>query len=330
MPTFLTERMTFVHVPKTGGSWITQAVRAAGVPLWAPDPSGDQSYSAHGHADLRDMAPGDRLSVAFVRHPLDWWRSYWGHRMRAGWDPANALDAVAASEDFNDFILNVIDHGAGAFDQIVRRFVGLPSPSVDFVGRFEHLVEDACEALRLAGEPFSASAIRDHPRENANDYGRFPALYRPEVAARLAESERQTIERFYAEDPVPAGLILGGQEGGRSPAARSGLPREAAENLSLRREAQRARALERALELSRGAQTRLESELEQAQTERDQALHALSLLQHSHLVRYTRTLRLAYYRARRPPPRHGALATIRRRRLARSARSDGRHLAAGQ
>jgi hypothetical protein len=159
---------------------------------------------------------GDRLSVAFVRHPLDWWRSYWGHRMRAGWDPANALDAVAASEDFNEFILNVIDHGEGAFDEMVRRFVGLPSPSVDFVGRSEHLVEDACEALRLAGEPFSASAIRDHPRENANAYGRFPALYRPEVAPRLAESERDTIERFYADDPVPARLILSGHEDQRS------------------------------------------------------------------------------------------------------------------
>jgi hypothetical protein len=134
-------------------------------------------------------------------------------------------------------------------------------------GRRPALIDDACEALRLAGEPFSASAIRDHPRENANDYARFPALYRPDVAARLAEPERQTIERFYADDPVPARLIPRDHEDRRSPASKRGEPREAAENLSLRREARRVRAFE----LSRVAQTRLESELEQAQTERDRS-----------------------------------------------------------
>jgi hypothetical protein len=75
MPTFLTKRMIFVHVPKTGGSWMTQAVKSAGVPTWAPDPLGDRSYSEHGHADLRDVGVSDRFSVAFIRHPLDWWRS---------------------------------------------------------------------------------------------------------------------------------------------------------------------------------------------------------------------------------------------------------------
>lgn len=328
MPTFLTKRMVFVHVPKTGGSWMTQAVRAAGVPLSAPDPSGDPNYPAHVHADLQEAGAGDRFSVAFVRHPLDWWRSYWGHRMRAGWDPANALDVAAASEEFNEFVLNVIAQGEGAFDQMVRRFVGLPSPTVDFVGRFEHLVEDACEALRLAGEPFSASAMRDHPRENASDYGRFPALYRPEVAARLAESERETIARFYAHDPTPDRLILGHEDSSRSFAAGRGASGAAAESLALRREQEHVRALKRAIGLSRSACACLESELEQAQVERDQAAHALRLLQHSHLVRCTRTVRMVYYRARRLTARYRAL--LRRRGIQRRAGSTERRLVAGQ
>jgi hypothetical protein len=196
--------MLFLHMPKTGGSWVTQAVSAAGVATWAPDPLGDRSYSAHGHADLHDVGVDDRLSVAFIRHPLDWWRSYWGHRMRAGWDRTIGIDAIAANDDFNRFVLALLDHHRGSFDEIVRRFVGLPSPCVDFVGRFENLVEDTCEALRLGGERFSASAIRQHPRVNVNDYRTFPALYRREVAVRLAEAEHQTIERFYADDPIPA------------------------------------------------------------------------------------------------------------------------------
>ena len=201
--------MLFLHMPKTGGSWVTQAVSAAGVATWAPDPLGDRSYSAHGHADLNDVDVGDRLSVAFIRHPLDWWRSYWGHRMRAGWDRTIGIDAVAASDDFNRFVLALLDDHRGSFDEIVGRFVGLPRPSVDFVGRFENLVEDTCEALRLSGERFSASAIRKHPRVNVNDYRSFPALYRPEVAVRMAEAEHRTIERFYADEPIPDNLLEG-------------------------------------------------------------------------------------------------------------------------
>jgi len=293
MATFVTQRMIFVHVPKTGGSWVTEAVRSAGVPAWAPAPTSGRDDPVHAHADLREVAASDRFSVAFVRHPLDWWRSYWGHRMRAGWDPASGIDD-AASDDFNEFVVKVLDRGEWSFDRVVRRFVGLPSPSVDFVGRFEHLLEDTCDALRLAGEEFSTDAITRLAPANANDYGRFPAAYRPEVAARLAEAERETIERFYADDPVPAGLILGADRLPRH--ARSG-HRSATRDVECLEG--RVRALERALSLSRVAETRLELALRTAHAERDQTACALASLRGSRLVRYTRTARTAYYRARR-------------------------------
>jgi hypothetical protein len=290
--------MLFLHMPKTGGSWVTQAVSAAGVATWAPDPLGDRSYSAHGHADLHDVGVDDRLSVAFIRHPLDWWRSYWGHRMRAGWDRTIGIDAIAANDDFNRFVLALLDHHRGSFDEIVRRFVGLPSPCVDFVGRFENLVEDTCEALRLGGERFSASAIRQHPRVNVNDYRTFPALYRREVAVRLAEAEHQTIERFYADDPIPANLLEGAIANPCSP------PRiecnHHSDAYNRQRSEERVRALERALGRSRQAEASLQRALTEARTERDQTTCALESLRNSQLLRRTRTLRSAYYRVREP------------------------------
>jgi hypothetical protein len=196
MPTFLTKRMIFVHMPKTGGSWMTQAV-------------------------------------------------------------------------------------------------GLPSPNVDFVGRFEYLIDDACEALRLAGEPFSPDAIRRQPRENANDYSRFPARYRPDVAG----SPNPSIDRFYADNPIPANLILDTDVAQPPPCSECAAP---SVSHDLQRAGERVRTLERALSLSRSAETELELALAQAQKERDRAALALNSLQASHLVRYTRTLRVAYYRARSP------------------------------
>jgi hypothetical protein len=203
MATFLTDRMVYLHLPKTGGTWVGDAVRAAGITTFAPDPGKDQHYSSHGHAALADVDFGKRFRVAFVRHPLGWWRSYWDDRMRRGWQADNSIDVATASGDFNEFIIKVLDHRPGYVDELVSDFVGYPSPAVDFVGRFECLTDDLCTALTLAGECFSERALMEFPRQNVSDYTSFPALYRPEVAAEIAAAEHRTIERYYPDEPIP-------------------------------------------------------------------------------------------------------------------------------
>jgi hypothetical protein len=288
MPTFLTDKMVFIHVPKTGGTWVTQAVQAAGVTPYGPDPLGDQHYSAHGHADLADAGADGRLSVAFVRHPLDWWRSYWGHRMRAGWESDHAIDSVAASDDFNEFVERVVEHHPGHFDGIVERFVGYPTPVVDFVGRFEHLLQDTFRALQLSGEQFSPRALQGHPRENANDYSRFPALYRPDLAIRLAAAEHRTIERFYPEDPVPASLLSG----------TSGHERRAESERQIAHLESYVQGLEQALARTRREQDRLRGALASASEALVDTSEALQRLHTSRLLRYSRPARMFFYRAR--------------------------------
>jgi hypothetical protein len=290
--------MVFLHLPKTGGTWVGEAVAAAGVQTSRPDPLADQYYSGHGHASLLDVGLDDRFSVAFVRHPLDWWRSYWGHRMRAGWSMESGIDSVAASDDFNEFATRVLNHCPGFLDELVGRFVGSPAPRVDFVGRFEHLVDDTCMALRLSGEPFYEDALRAHPKVNVNDYDSYRARYRPDVAARLAEAEHQTIERFYPEDPVPPALIAGASPELSAPVDQGDRAGPSPTDRELARLHHRVRALEGALERSHRAERRLELALSQTRSQLAQTENALGLLRGSHLVRYTRPLRVAYYRTR--------------------------------
>lgn len=61
--------------------------------------------------------------------------------------------------------------------------------------------------MREAGEEFDERALRAHPPDNVADYERFPAAYRRDLAERLAESERATIDRFYPGELIPAGLL---------------------------------------------------------------------------------------------------------------------------
>jgi hypothetical protein len=65
MASLITPRMRFLHVPRTGGSWATHAMFAAGVIAQRPD---DVPFHA-GFADSRRYA--DRFTFAFVRHPLE-------------------------------------------------------------------------------------------------------------------------------------------------------------------------------------------------------------------------------------------------------------------
>jgi hypothetical protein len=97
------DRMGFLdlgplHIPKTGGTWVTLALQVAGVPceiVWTRLGPGSR-----GHATLAETrAYSDRFSFAFVRHPLDLYRSRWAANENDGW-PMNRFLHGARSDDF--------------------------------------------------------------------------------------------------------------------------------------------------------------------------------------------------------------------------------------
>jgi hypothetical protein len=160
------------------------------------------------HADLAATSDyGDRYTFAFVRHPLDWWRSFWAFRMRRGWQPGHPIDSRASSPDFDEFIGQVLEHLDGHLAERFGSYIGPPEAPISFIGRFESLIDDLVRALTAAGERFDEALLRAHPPSNVSDYDRFPAAFDPELARRLAQSEHAIIERFYAHDPIPGRLV---------------------------------------------------------------------------------------------------------------------------
>ena len=213
MPWFVTPHLRFLHVPKTGGTWATDAMCASGVPAIHPDPS-------PAHATLQQsLEYDDRFTLAFIRHPLDYWRSYWAYRIRTGWDADSQLDRDACSDDFEEFIERVIAFAPGAASALFEQFVGPPDDEIAFVGRHERLVDDVCLALRIAGETFDEQLLRSYPRVNVSDYSRRGARYPRSLAQRLVDAESQGIERFYSWEPIPARLLIGGRPPSQAPRA---------------------------------------------------------------------------------------------------------------
>jgi hypothetical protein len=283
MASLVTARTRFLHVPKTGGYWVTSALKAAGVTV---EPSEDLPF----HANLAEsQSYADRFTFAFVRHPLDWWRSYWSHRMRHGWQTDVAIDVEAGAFDFDEFIGRVVGVASGGAGSMFAEFVGAAEGEIDFIGRYEHLADDLVTALRLAGEDFDETALRASPRLNESDYLRLPALYRRDTAERLAESERTAIGRFYAAESIPESLLDEAYE-----------PDVDASTLRLRIEDRDAelRAARTELALVRRMAVDGQRVIAEQHERLGEAETALARLNESRLLRYSRPLRLRWYDAR--------------------------------
>jgi hypothetical protein len=204
VPSLTTERCRFLHIPKTGGWWVTEALPAAGVQV--------KEFARSAHATLAEMPAGpDLFTFAFVRHPLDWWQSYWAARKSGRWDPGpcpSGFNAVPADGGFLDFIEEVLKLAPSACSSLYETYVGCPPDlSIDFVGRQENLADDLCQALRLAGEPFDEKALRNWPMANVAIGVPPPVKYTRALARALAECEHTAIQGFYPLDPVPERLV---------------------------------------------------------------------------------------------------------------------------
>lgn len=199
MPTAMLPRSCFLHVPKTGGTWVSHALATAGLDCRVVyEARYPQSWAPYGHADLRDLAGVDVFRFAFVREPTDWWRSFWAYRMRTGWEKQHEIDDVCRSDHFCVFIEHVLEKLPGYLSNMYERFVGTPDDEIDFVGRFEGFAEDFIRALQRAGETFDEAVIRRYltTKINANDYSVLTAGYPPELRRALQDAEKKAMQRF--------------------------------------------------------------------------------------------------------------------------------------
>src|SRR5688572_18641165 len=103
MASVFNDRIAFIHVPKTGGTWAAQALRATFDDLQEPD-----DPDRRGHFRWSEL-PG-HFRFGFVRDPATWYRSNWAHKKRhRDWaDPPHRLDEIVRdTKDFPDYVRTV-------------------------------------------------------------------------------------------------------------------------------------------------------------------------------------------------------------------------------
>jgi len=181
----------FLHVPKTGGTWVEKVLKQLGLA---------ECSIGHKHADLnraifphglKETIPWTlrasfrRLAgkstcnesipaFCFVRHPLTWYESWWKFNQKLNWPawghvedvnnwhPCSALNGLG-DPDFNRFIENIVSRAPGFVTGLFLRYIGEGSP---ILGRQESLQYDLLTILNTLGYKIGNENIRLPGRAN--------------------------------------------------------------------------------------------------------------------------------------------------------------------
>ena len=186
----------FLHIPKTGGSWVTSVLKECGL---------IQSSYGHKHAGLEQVLFQERLNheklkgfryyvnpfkwvknkpavserpfvFCFVRDPIHWYESWWTYMCEHEWRDwggvydinhwhPNAILNGLGDEDFNQFIRNVIQKRPGYVSELYSIYT---RPYIDFIGKTENLAQDLVKVLKFLDLDFDEEFIQTYGKVNAS------------------------------------------------------------------------------------------------------------------------------------------------------------------
>jgi hypothetical protein len=209
---YLLSNSTFIHIPKTGGQWVTLALKRAGLiqaSIGVVHSSPDELL----HESEYRVRPS---SFAIVRHPLSWYSSMWAHRLDDQWDPIDDVEwfskrwidewalftEACRADSFSDFLTRAVEHYPHGW---VSMLYDTYTEGCTHVGRQEQLPSDLLAILTAVGEVFGADEIISTPDRNVRGR-KHRRILGTEISRSLVTEvmrvEQQAVSRFdYAELP---------------------------------------------------------------------------------------------------------------------------------
>lgn len=175
------EKVAFFHIPKTGGNTVRKMLNE----------SAEVLAEFRQHPNPRNVLyHKGQLAFTFVRHPLNWYRSFFAHRDRNGWRPHEGGIDLYQSKSFNEWVTKVCEEVPHYLTAMYGRRI---TDKITFVGKQENLIEDLVKVLKMAKQPFDEKKLREV--EPVNVGNNIPD-YDPAVAEKVMKSESQIITKY--------------------------------------------------------------------------------------------------------------------------------------
>lgn len=208
-------RVGFIHVPRTGGTWIQQALWYAGLGNHRWCCGTRTSYLPRDHLLAgHNRKPGlydVRWRFAFVRYPLAYYESVWKWlvsqkqqikiiRPYWRWHPFMVAHKVwMGCTDFNDWVQKLLDVEPCWYTRLIEGYVGPEGGEfVEYIGRTESLAQDFVNLCLLMKADRSA-AIKAATRPPVNNIDK-QVVWTEETKRLVMDHERVIQRRFYGEN----------------------------------------------------------------------------------------------------------------------------------
>lgn len=221
MALVLKDGSVFLHIPKTGGNWVSKILRESHL---VSSEMGQTKHSDQAHLTVplsrdgkRWLGPWQRHKIrrtlqprpfmfCFVRHPLSWYESWFSYMSQASrnwqnfgnendlfdWHPNSILNGCG-SEDFNQFVENVITKCPGYVSQLYSRYT---CPKIDFIGKQETLREDLITVLKSLGLTFDEMHIRNAQEHGVSEKPKNPVSWNESLRKEVMALERPALRAY--------------------------------------------------------------------------------------------------------------------------------------
>lgn len=195
------DKLVFLHIPKTGGVWVSYALRK----------TGEYSMIGHQHSHFPQLLQlydeewyKQRYIFTMIRHPITWYQSRWAFRVKHGWRLGHPLDFNCSTNDFHAFVENVLKFKPdGWLTWLYEQYIENVPGGIDYVARLEKGVDEVKHVLAEAGVEYDPKLIENIPRVNDSDMGGYSskhwAKYTPELFDRVMAVENKVISRYYSD-----------------------------------------------------------------------------------------------------------------------------------
>lgn len=194
-----TDDMVFLHIPKTGGMWVSNILRRIS----------QVSIIGHEHnhfPQLLQMYDEEwykrRYIFTMVRHPITWYQSRWAFRVKYGWKAGHPLDFNCATNDFHSFVESVLKYKpSGWLTWLYEQYIDSVPGGIDYIAKLENGISEIHHILKEANVVYDKELLNNIPRINDSDMGgyssKYWAKYTPQLFDKVMAVEHKVISRYY-------------------------------------------------------------------------------------------------------------------------------------
>jgi len=189
----ITDRVAFIHIPRTGGHWVEGAMIGSGLKCRA---STDRDLMKDPVA-IHDVFPvtdyPGKLVFTFIRDPIAWLRSYWCYVQGAGINPESSVESFIGNLDLESFGEKILKEHPGMASKSFEQYIKKAGTGL-YVGHTERLEEHLQQFLSGAKELYNSQVIKNLKPMN-NSPKSFPHFSK-DLTKKLRDSESWYYQQF--------------------------------------------------------------------------------------------------------------------------------------